>query len=407
MFDVLLHGSTTWPSRALVARALGKARFRVLPVQDQQPPQAMQALRVDVAVDCPESPHAAARGAATLSAELDGPPPVVSVASNDAAQAALAGGASEVLSPGVDDLTLSSHIVRLATDRKRRRRQLVLQGLLDDLGLDALFEAVVRRGHEARIVLRSQGHQATLVTDGRAISYTQVDGQVGPPSTLEQVRAWPDVRFELWVRPMVETSQVTLRSKPAPPAVSSDTPSPAAAPSAAPSPAAVSLAAPSSAAVSSTASSSAPPSQRWGATAVLPPRATPAEGALSEKIASEVALACTILNAATAFALASLPPARVTTALTRSLVEASARHPGLSGFSVTREGRASVSSLSRAANALPDGLAHWLGLFLDECEREAPGRFAAVELDQILGGLQNMVRHAGWYDALRPSRRSL
>jgi hypothetical protein len=114
-----------------------------------------------------------------------------------------------------------------------------------------------------------------------------------------------------------------------------------------------------------------------------------------------------MLNAATAFALASLPPARVASSLTHSLGEASARHPGLSGFSITREGRVSVSLLSRAASALPEGLALWLELFLEACERAAPGRFAAVNLEQILGGLQNMVRQAGWQDALRPSRRSL
>jgi hypothetical protein len=135
-------------------------------------------------------------------------------------------------------------------------------------------------------------------------------------------------------------------------------------------------------------------------------RTTAAEGATSEALATEVALACAMLNAATAFALASLPPARVAAALSRSLLEASASHPGLSGFSITREGRASVSLLSRAASALPEGLALWLELFLDECERAAPGRFASVELDQVLGGLQNMVRQAGWQEALRPSRRS-
>ncbi|HEU4535183.1 MAG TPA: hypothetical protein VFS00_13740, partial [Polyangiaceae bacterium] len=108
----------------------------------------------------------------------------------------------------------------------------------------------------------------------------------------------------------------------------------------------------------------------------------------------------------TAYALASLPPTRVALALTRSLAEASATHPGLGGFSVTRDGRASVSSLSRAAGALPEGLGSWLELFLEDCERAAPGRFTSADLDTIVGGLRNMIRHAGWYEALLASRRA-
>lgn len=130
--------------------------------------------------------------------------------------------------------------------------------------------------------------------------------------------------------------------------------------------------------------------------ASVPPESTPA----TESQATEVALACAVLNAAIAFSLVTLPPARVTSVLVQSLAEASRRHPELVGFSVTREGRATVSSIARAASTLPRGLAHWLQVFFAGCERAAPGRFYPVALDDILGGLGSMVRHAGWHAAL-------
>jgi hypothetical protein len=140
-----------------------------------------------------------------------------------------------------------------------------------------------------------------------------------------------------------------------------------------------------------------------------PPSSRPASSLSSTsppegRHAAEVALACAVLNAATAFALASLPPDRVAPALVRSLAEASAQHPGLGGFMITREGRVTAGSVSRAAVGLAEGLARWLDLFLADCERAAPGRFTGVPLDDILGGLNNMVRHAGWLETLRLGR---
>ncbi|HEU4412153.1 MAG TPA: hypothetical protein VFS43_43325 [Polyangiaceae bacterium] len=425
MFDVLLHGASEGSVRSRITRALERTRFRILPLRDP-PPGAMQALRVDVAVDCPDNPPAAARGAATLNAELEGPPPVVSVAADESATAARAGGASEVLPPEVDEVTLSSHIVRLAADRGRQRRRLVLQGSLDDLGLDALFDAIARRGNEARVVLRNREHQATVLTDGRRVLYLRVDGEVGNERALDRVRGWVDVHFELWVRPGPGTAaapDVTLYElanpqRPRPPAPSlSPGSAPSVAPASAPSvaPASAPSVAPASApslppapSAPPASASSAPPSSRSPSPrGPSPAPPAPSAEASSGAQAAEVALACAVMNAATAFALASLPPARVASALAGSLGEASVRHPGLAGFVISREGRVTVGSITRAAGGLPDGLSLWLRLFLSDCERAAPGRFAPVSLDDILGGLLNMVRHAGWHEALRAGRRPL
>jgi hypothetical protein len=241
-----------------------------------------------------------------------------------------------------------------------RSRHLILQGSLDDIGLDALFEAVARRGHEARVVLHNREHRAIVVVDGRRFLYARVDGEAGDERAFERVRGWVDVRFELWVR--------LGRGTPA---------------------------------ASDALPYGAPPSSRPSPTTPSSPGAAP-EG----ECAADVALACAVLNAATAFALASLPPGRVALALARSHAEASAQHPGLGGFVITREGRVTADSVSRASVGLLRGLACWLDLVLADCERAAPGRFAAVGLDDLLGGLLNMVRHAGWHATLLAARRA-
>lgn len=124
------------------------------------------------------------------------------------------------------------------------------------------------------------------------------------------------------------------------------------------------------------------------------------------ELAADVALAGAVLNAVTAFALASLPHDRVALALARSHAEASAQHPGLGGFVITREGRVTADSVLRASVGLPGGLACWLDLVRADCERAAPGRFAVACLDDLLGGLLNMVRHAGWHATLLAARRA-
>ncbi len=400
MFDVLLHVASEGALPSRIRRALERARFRVLRLRE---PGALRALRVDVAVDCPADAIAAASGAATLSAELDGPPPVVSVAADESARAALAAGASEVLSPLVDEVTLASHIVRLAAERGRRGRRLVLQGSLDDLGFDALLEAVLRRGHEARIVLRNHEHHATVVTDGRCILYARVDGESGAGAALERVRGWAEVHFELWSRPRPTNPPLSLppppyRAEPPLPLL----PPPYRAEPPLPLPPPPHRAEPPLPLPSPPYRAKAPPSSPSPYRAEPPPSSGAA--ATDPAKASGVALACAVINAAVAYALAILTPARVADALTRSLAEAAARHPGLLGFAVTREGRATVGSLARAASALPEGLALWLGLFFADCECAAPGRFAPAPIDDVLGGLLNMVRNIGWHEALLGAR---
>ncbi len=339
MFDIVITSAPSTPFAARVASALRGAHMRVVPceISPQRPPP--DTLRVHAVVACAPGYPAMLDIARVVRASLDGPPPIVGISgqlpsspSSELAQA---------LSDDISDVALVAHVQRIAAQAERRRSKIVLQGDLDDVGLDHLLASLATRNRSCFVRIRAGNKRAEITLEGGAPLHVRVDGVDagrGKFALLAEIGALRGATFEVIAGP-----------------------------------------------------DSAPPRSR-------PPPATPE--ALPASSAANVALAAAIINACTAYAAAYVGPARAGRCLAEAHVLARAQHPTLDAFLVSPDGNVAVAQVERALLAVPNGLAAWTAAYFAEVAQTQPTRFTPVSVREVLGGLTRMVEQVGWATAL-------
>jgi hypothetical protein len=339
MFDIVITSAPSTPFTARVVSALRAANMRVIPceISAQRPPP--DAVRVDAAVACAAGYTAMLDIARTVRASLDGPPPIVGISgmlpsspSSELAQA---------LSDDVSDSALVAHVQRVAAQAERRRSRVVLQGDLDDVGLDHLLASLATRNRSCFVRIRVGNKRAEITLEAGAPLHVRADGveaSRGKAAALAEIGALRGATFEVLAGP-----------------------------------------------------DPAPPRSR-------PPPSTPA--ALPTSSAANVALAAAIINACTAYAAAYVGPSRAGRCLAEAHALARANHPALDAFLVSPDGAVTIAQVDRALFAVPGGLAAWIVAYFEAIARTQPARFSNVSVREVLGGLTRLVEQVGWATAL-------
>jgi hypothetical protein len=343
MFDIVITSAPSTPFAARVASVLRAARMRVVPceISSQRPPP--DALRVDAAVACATGYPAMLEIARAVRASLDGPPPIVGISGG--LPAAPSSELAQALSDDVSDAALVAHVQRIAAQSERRRSKVVLQGDLDDVGLEHLLASLASRNRSCFIRIRAMNRRAEVTLEGGAPLHVRVDGfdaGRGRMAALAEIGALRGAVFEVIAGP------------------------------------------------DSTAPRSRPP-------ASLPPP-------LGTSNTASVALAAAILNACTAYAAAYVGPARAARCLVDARLVARGQHPTVDAFVVSTEGSVSVAQFDRALLAVPRGLAAWTVAYFDAIAREQPARLDRVSVREVLGGLTRLVEQVGWATTLFPEK---
>ena len=339
MFDIVITSAPSTPFAARVASALRAANMRVIPceISAHRPPP--DAVRVDAAVACAAGYTEMLDIARTVRASLDGPPPIVGISgmlpsspSSELAQA---------LSDDVSDTALVAHVQRVAAHAERHRSRIVLQGDLDDVGLDHLLSSLATRNRSCFLRIRAGNKRAEVTLEGGAPLHVRVDGveaSRGKAAALAEIGALRGATFEVLAGP----DPALPRSR--------------------------------------------------------PPTSTPV--ALPTSSAANVALAAAIINACTAYAAAYVGPSRAGRCLAEAHALARAQYPALDAFLVSPDGAVTITQVERALFAVPGGLAAWIVTYFEAIARTQPTRFNNVSVREVLGGLTRLVEQVGWATAL-------
>jgi hypothetical protein len=343
MFDIVITSAPSTPFATRVASVLRAAHMRVVPceISPQRPPP--DALRVDAAVACAIGYPAMLAIARAVHASLDGPPPIVGISGQ--LPASPSSELAQALPDDVSDAALVAHVQRVAAHAERRRSKVVLQGDLDDVGLEHLLASLASRNRSCFVRVRAGNRRAEITLEGGAPLHVRVDGvdpARGKSAALAELGALRGATFEVIAGP--DTS---------------------------------------------------PPRSR-------PPPSLPA--ALPSSSAANVALAAAIINAYAAYAAAYVGPARAGAYLVEAHGIARAQHPALDAFQVSPEGGVAVTQVDRALLAVPSGLAAWTVAYFDVIARTKPARFHQVSVREVLGGLTHLVEQSA--GRRRCSRRS-
>jgi hypothetical protein len=248
---------------------------------------------------------------------------------------------AQALPDDVTDSALVAHVQRVAAQAERRRSRTVLQGDLDDVGLDHLLSSLATRNRSCFVRIRAGTRRAEVTLEAGAPLHARVDGvesSRGKAAALAEIGALRGATFEVIAGP-----------------------------------------------------DPAPPRSR-------PPPSTPA--ALPASSAANVALAAAIINACTAYAAAYVGPARAAQRLAEAHVGARAQHPALDAFLVSPDGGVTIAQVDRALAAVPGGLAAWIVAYFEAIARTQPARFDRVSVREVLGGLTRLVEQVGWATAL-------
>jgi hypothetical protein len=297
-------------------------------------------LRVDVAVACAATGPAMMDVARSLRGALDGPPPVVGV--SDGAPVSAPGELEEALAGDTPSPALAARVQQVAARAERRRSRVLLQGNLDDVGLENLLVSLAARGRSCFVRVRAGTRRAEVTLDAGQPTHVRaddLDGSKDKGAVVRAVAAWKDATFEV-----VTTDE-------------------------------------------------APPSRRPRESERAPPSA-------SSTSAADVALAAAVINACAAYARAFLGAEKSTALLDASWARVRAERPALEAFAISRDGMVSVKLVERAKAAIPEALAAWIVAFFDEAGRADPTRFRRVRIREVLGGLMRLVEQVGWSSAL-------
>lgn len=339
MFDIVVTSAPATPFVHRVASALREARMRVVTCEiapNRPPPDA---LRVDAAVACAQSPAALLDMARSLRAVLDGPPPVIGVSSSRAvfSMAELAG----VLADDVPGSVLAAQVQRLAAQAERQRSRVILRGELDDVGLDGLLASLASRSRSCFIRVRAGALRAEVTVDAGRPVHARADGvrlSEHWTDALASLGAWQGATFEV---------------------VASDSSGPL----------------------------------RGERESHYPP-AFPADDA------ADVALAAAVVNACTAYARAWLGPPMTSRLLASSWTTAREHHSALDAFAISGDALVSVAQIDRARSAIPQAVAAWIVAFFDAAAEKVPSRFQRHRIREVLGGLTRLVEQVGWASVL-------
>ena len=339
MFDIVITSAPSTPFAARVASVLRAANMRVVPceISPMRPPP--DALRVDAAVACAPGYPAMLDIARAVRASLDGPPPIVGISGH--LPSSPSSELAQALSEDVSDAALVAHVQRVAAHAERRRSKVVLQGDLDDVGLDHLLASLATRNRSCFVRVRAGNKRAEVTLEGGVVQHVRVDGveaSRGKSAALAEIGALRGAVFEV----IAGLESAPPRSRP-------------------------------------------PPS--------VPP-------ALPTSSAANVALAAAIINACTAYAATYAGPKRAGQCLVEAHVIASAQHPTLDAFSVAPDGVVTIAQVDRALVAVPTGLAAWIVAYFEVIARTQPARFNKVHVREVLGGLTRIVEQVGWATAL-------
>jgi hypothetical protein len=338
MFHVLVAAEPLNPFSARVARVLRHARLRVISCELAATQRPPSGASFDAAVACAELSTDVGAMARVLRASLDGSPPVVGVAHGPTA---LPPGTVDMLADDASDSLVVASVQRAAASRERVRSRTILSGDLGGVGLRALLLSLGSRGRSGVLRVRTDVRRAELSLEGGVVVHAQILDQ--PTSSLERVVA--DV--ETWMGAVFELIGAT------------ELPSP-----------------------------SSPPAQ---------PRSR--EEAVSGSD-SDVALAAAVMNAVAAYASAFLLPEVVMQLLEESRQVARATHPGVDAFTIAKGGMVSVTRVSLARGAVPDGLGAWCTAFLAACRPKMPVRLQHASISEVLGGLTRLIEKVGWSETV-------
>ncbi|WP_437924751.1 DUF4388 domain-containing protein [Sorangium sp. So ce291] len=339
MFDIVVSSAPATPFAHRVAAALREARMRVVTCEiapNRPPPDA---LRVDAAVACAQSPAALLDIARSLRAVLDGPPPVIGVSSSRAifAMAELSG----ALADDVPSSVIAAQVQRLAAQAERQRSRVILRGELDDVGLDGLLASLASRSRSCFIRVRAGALRAEVTVDAGRPVHARADG-VRPSEhwtdALVTLGAWQGATFE----------------------------------------------------VIASEAGGAPRGERESQR----PPAFPADDA------ADVALAAAVVNACAAYARAWLGPPMTSRLLASSWITAREHHSALDAFAISGDALVSVAQIDRARSAIPQAVAAWIVAFFDAAAEKVPSRFQRRRIREVLGGLTRLVEQVGWASVL-------
>ena len=339
MFDIVITSAPSTPFAARIASVLRAARMRVVPceISPLRPPP--DALRVDAAVACAPGYPAMLEIARAVRASLDGPPPIVGISSQ--LPSSTSSELTQALPEDVSDAVLVAHVQRVAAQAERHRSKVVLQGDLDDVGLEHLLASLATRNRSCFVRVRAGNKRAEVTLEGGVVQHVRVDGvdwSRGKSAALAEIAAMRGAVFEVIAGP-----------------------------------------------------DSAPPRSR-------PPPSLPPP--LPTGSAAHVALAAAIMNACTAYAATHAGPARAGQCLVEAHLLASAQHPTLDAFVVSPEGVVTIAQVDRALFAVPSGLAAWIVAYFEAIARTQPARFNKVRVREVLGGLTRLVEQVGWATTL-------
>ncbi|AUX46046.1 uncharacterized protein SOCE26_075490 [Sorangium cellulosum] len=306
----------------------------VLP--NRPPPDA---LRVDAAVACAQSPVAVLDLARSLRAVLDGPPPVIGVSSSRAIFTMPE--LSSAIADDVPGAVLAAHVQRIAAQAERQRSRVILRGELDDVGLDGLLASLASRSRSCFIRVRSGTLRAEVTVDAGRPVHARADG-VRPSDrwtdALAALGGWRSATFEVVASDPVAPLR-TERESQSPPAFPADD-------------------------------------------------------------ATDVALAAAVVNACSAYARAWLGPRATSRLLASSWTMAREHHSALDAFAISGDGLVSVAQIHRARSAIPQAVAAWIITFFDAAAEQVPERFQRRRIREVLGGLTRLVEQVGWASVL-------
>lgn len=339
MFDIVITSAPSTPFAARVLSVLRAANMRVIPceISPLRPPP--DALRVDAAVACASSYSAMLDIARAVRASLDGPPPIIGISAR--MPSSPSSELSQALSEDVSDAALVAHVQRIAAQAERRRTKVVLQGDLDDVGLDHLLASLATRNRSCFVRIRTGGKRAEVTLEGGVVQHVRADGvdaNRGKSAALAEIGALHGATFEVIAGP-----------------------------------------------------DSSPPRSR-------PSPSVPA--ALPTSTTANVALAAATINACTAYASTYVGPKRAGQWLVDAHALASTQHPALDAFVVTPDGVVTIAQVDRALVAVPGGVAAWIVAYFETIARAQPTRFNHVSVREVLGELPGLVDRVGWATAL-------
>lgn len=340
MFDIVVASAPGTSFARRIAHALRDARMRVISCEVSPSVPAPNAVRVDVAVACAATGPEMMDVARSLRAVLDGPPPVLGI--SDGATVTARGELEEALPGDTPGPALAARVQRAAARGERRRSRVVLQGNLDDVGLDSLLASLASRERSCFVRVLSGTRRAAVTLDAGLILHVRADGLDGSTdqaAALVAVAAWPNATFEVVTSDGAAPSRQPRESERPPPSARTTT-------------------------------------------------------------AADVALAAAVINACAAYVRAFLGAEKSTTLLDASLARARQERPALGAFVVSRDGMVSVTLVERAKAAIPDALASWIVMFFDEAVQADPARFRRVRIREVLGGLTRLVEQVGWSGAV-------